>query len=109
MTPHIIEPGTGSNAASAKVGWPKSAGHVRRYRLGYTAAAMAHDSPGESDVYFEITVIGGSAKVSAVDGATAIEVAVIGPATASLSDLKKLALGKLKARIARERQGGGIS
>lgn len=63
----------------------------------------------ESEVYFEITVVGGSAKVSAVDAATTLEVAVVGPAGASLADLKKLALAKLKARIARERRDGGIS
>ncbi|RDV01358.1 DUF6898 family protein [Undibacter mobilis] len=62
----------------------------------------------ESEVYFEITVIGASAKVAAVDAATAIEVAVVGPASGSLADLKRLALGKLKARIARERRAGGI-
>lgn len=62
----------------------------------------------QSEVYFEITVIGGSAKVVAVDAATTIEVAVVGPARASLADLKRLALGKLKARIARERRTGGI-
>ena len=58
----------------------------------------------KSEVYFEITVIGGSVKVAAVDAATAIEVAVVGPASASMADLKRLALGKLKARIARERR-----
>lgn len=62
----------------------------------------------ESEVYFEITVVGGSAKVAAVDAATTLEVAVVGPASASLADLKKLALAKLKARIARERREGGI-
>jgi hypothetical protein len=58
--------------------------------------------PGESEVYFEITIVGTSAKVVAIDAATAIEVVAIGPAKASLSDLKRLALGKLKARLARE-------
>ncbi len=59
---------------------------------------------GESEIYFEITIIGGSAKVAAVDAATLTEVAVIGPAAASMADLKRLALAKLKARIARERR-----
>ncbi|MCW5690316.1 MAG: serine hydroxymethyltransferase [Pseudolabrys sp.] len=62
----------------------------------------------KSEIYFEITIIGGSAKVAAVDAATLIEVAVIGPASASTADLKRLALGKLKARIARERREGRI-
>jgi hypothetical protein len=58
---------------------------------------------GERSVYFEVTVIGASAKVTAIDAATGIEVVAIGPASASQSDLQRLALGKLKARIARER------
>ncbi|MCW5694456.1 MAG: serine hydroxymethyltransferase [Pseudolabrys sp.] len=63
---------------------------------------------GESEVYFEITIIGGSARVAAVDAATTLEVTVVGPAGASTADLKRLALGKLKARIARERREGRI-
>lgn len=63
---------------------------------------------GESEVYFEVTVIGGSAKVAAVDAVTAIEVAVVAPAGTSMADLQKLALAKLKARIARERRAGAI-
>jgi hypothetical protein len=65
---------------------------------GYTAAAMADNS----EVYFEITIVGNSAKVVALDAATGVEVAAIGPARASVSDLKRLALGKLKLAIARE-------
>ena len=61
-------------------------------------AAMA----GESVVYFEHMVIGANAKVVAIDEKTGIEVTVIGPAKAAAADLKKLALAKLKARIARE-------
>jgi len=71
---------------------------------GYSARAMAD----KSEVYFEVTVLGGSAKVAAVDAATAIEVAVVAPAGTSMADLKRLALGKLKARIARERREGRI-
>jgi hypothetical protein len=57
---------------------------------------------GESTVYFEIIVIGDSARVAAVDAATGIEVTVIGPAKAPHAVLKKVALDKLKARMARE-------
>ncbi|HEY4140159.1 MAG TPA: serine hydroxymethyltransferase [Pseudolabrys sp.] len=57
---------------------------------------------GKSEVYFEITIVGATAKVVALDAATAIEVTVIGPARASRADLKQLALGKLKLAIARE-------
>jgi hypothetical protein len=56
----------------------------------------------ESKVYFEITIVGVSAKVVALDARTGIEVTAIGPAKASRADLQRLALAKLKARIARE-------
>jgi len=56
----------------------------------------------KSEVYFEITIIGATAKVVALDARTGIEVAAIGPANAARADLEKLALAKLKARIARE-------
>jgi hypothetical protein len=56
----------------------------------------------ESVVYFERIVIGASAKVVAVDANTGVEVTVIGPANATQADMQKLALAKLKARIARE-------
>lgn len=54
-----------------------------------------------SGVYFEFTAIGASAKVVAIDAATGIEVSVIGPASAAQSDLERLALAKLKARLER--------
>ena len=60
---------------------------------------MADADPGE--VYFEFTAIGGSAKVVAIDAATGTEVTVIGPAHAAQSDLQRLALGKLKAKLAK--------
>jgi hypothetical protein len=53
------------------------------------------------EVYFEHIAIGHSVKVTAIDSATAIEVSVVGPATAARSDLERLALQKLKARLAR--------
>jgi hypothetical protein len=56
--------------------------------------------PGE--VYFEFTAIGAVVKVVAIDAATGTEVTVMGPAHAAQSDLERLALGKLKARLARE-------
>jgi hypothetical protein len=62
------------------------------------------DDGAQHDVYFEFTVIGQTVKVSAIDGATGIEVAAIGPASASQADLQQLALAKLKARLARDRE-----
>jgi hypothetical protein len=57
---------------------------------------------GEGQVFFEFTRVGASVKVAAIDGDTGIEVIVIGPASAMPSDLERLALAKLKARLARE-------
>jgi hypothetical protein len=54
------------------------------------------------EVYFEHTVIGSTVKVVAIDSLTAIEVSIVGPATAARSDLERLALQKLKARLGRE-------
>jgi translation initiation factor 1 (eIF-1/SUI1) len=60
---------------------------------------MEHDTaPGE--VYFEFTAIGSTVKVVAIDAASGTEVSVIGPTSASKADLQRLALGKLKARLA---------
>ena len=55
------------------------------------------------DVYFEFTAIGTSVKVVAIDAATGTEVSVIGPANAAQSDLERLALSKLRARLAKGR------
>jgi hypothetical protein len=58
-------------------------------------------SPAEGgEVFFEFTAIGRSVKVSALDAATGIEVSVVGPSSASQADLQRLALQKLKTRIA---------
>jgi hypothetical protein len=57
---------------------------------------------GNREVYFEHTVIGSTVKVVAIDSLTAIEVSIVGPATAARSDLERLALQKLKARLSRE-------
>ena len=54
------------------------------------------------EVYFEFTAIGGTVKVVAIDAATGTEVTVIGPANAAQSDLQRLALGKLKLKLARQ-------
>ncbi len=54
------------------------------------------------DVYFEFTAIGASVKVVAIDAASGVEVAVVGPASAAQADLERLALQKLRLRLARE-------
>jgi Domain of unknown function (DUF6898) len=62
--------------------------------------------PGQDadrEVYFEFTSLGSSVRVAAIDAATGIETVVVGPASASAADLERLALAKLKARLARIR------
>ena len=54
------------------------------------------------EIYFELIRLGTSMKVVAIDGATGVEVSIVGPANAAQSDLERLALAKLKARLARE-------
>jgi hypothetical protein len=57
---------------------------------------------GAREVYFEHIAIGNAVKVTAIDSVTAVEVSIMGPASATQSDLEQLALRKLKARLARE-------
>ena len=57
---------------------------------------------GQREVYFEFVAVGNAVKCTAIDSVTAIEVSIMGPATAAQADLEKLALQKLKARLARE-------
>jgi hypothetical protein len=54
----------------------------------------------QAEVLFEMTVVGSAMKVVAMDAATGVEVAVMGPAYASGPALRMLALAKLKARLA---------
>ena len=67
----------------------------------------ADDDLGE--VLFEFTAIGHSVKVVAIHAASGVEVSVMGPASAARSDLERLALQKLRARLGGERRrpGGG--
>lgn len=58
--------------------------------------------PEEREVYFEFVKVGNVVKVTAIDSVTAIEVSVMGPANAAKSDLEKIALRKLEARLKRE-------
>lgn len=52
-------------------------------------------------VYFEFHRIGAYVKVNAIDAATAIEVAIVGDASASEMHLKRLALKKLEYVLAK--------
>jgi hypothetical protein len=59
----------------------------------------ANGSPG--DVYFEFTTIGSAVRVAAIDALSGLEVTVVGPASASRTDLERLALRKLQAQLDR--------
>ena len=61
------------------------------------------DLSNSGDVYFEFVAIGHSVKVTAVHAASGTEVSVVGLASAARSDLERLALQKLVARLGRER------
>jgi hypothetical protein len=60
------------------------------------------DSIGPHHIYFEITVLGATAKVAAIDGTSGVEVSVVGPAHAVNGELKRIAVAKLRARLARD-------
>jgi hypothetical protein len=60
---------------------------------------------GPREVLFEFTVVGSAVRVAALDGATGIEVTVFGPAGAARADMQRLALSKLRARLARTAPG----
>ena len=58
--------------------------------------------PPQRMVYFEHIALGGSVKVTAIDSMTAVEVSIVGPASAAKSDLERVALRKLEARLKRD-------
>jgi hypothetical protein len=55
----------------------------------------------QGEVYFEFTPVGSVVRVAAICAETGIEVTIMGPVTAKQADLERLALQKLKARLAR--------
>lgn len=63
-------------------------------------AGTASGSNAGNEVYFEFTPVGPQVRVAAIDAATGIEVVVMGPASAAPTDLERLALAKLRKRLA---------
>ena len=58
------------------------------------------DASGDlGEIFFEFTAIGRNVKVTAIHAASGTEVSVMGPASAARSDLERLALQKLLARL----------
>jgi hypothetical protein len=68
---------------------------------------MADDTTAPREIYFEITRLGAHAKVVAIDAGSGIEVVVLGPAQAAETELRRLAVAKLRARLAKLVDGGG--
>ncbi len=64
------------------------------------------EGAADREVLFEHRRVGTVVRVCALDTETGTEVTVMGPLGASPSDLERLALAKLKARLA-GRPGGG--
>ncbi len=52
------------------------------------------------EVLFEFTVVGSAVRVAAIDADSGLEVTVMGPANAARSDMRQLALSKLRMRLA---------
>ena len=67
---------------------------------------MAEGSQDLGEVLFEFTAVGHAVKVVAIHAASGVEVSVMGPASATRSDLERLALQKLMARLGGERRRG---
>ncbi len=68
--------------------------------MGQVPGARAGVSGADREVLFEITRIGDVQRVAAVDVATGVEVVVQAPASASLADVRTLALRKLERALA---------
>ncbi|RYE88074.1 MAG: serine hydroxymethyltransferase [Hyphomicrobiales bacterium] len=59
---------------------------------------------GGSEVYFEFTQLGAQMRVAAIDAATAIEVVIIAPLSATRLHMQTLALAKLRKKLAEQPQ-----
>jgi hypothetical protein len=68
-------------------------------------AGADRDDASLGDVYLEFVAVGSSMKVMAIHAATGTEVVVIGPVSAARSDLERLAVQKLKRRLAAQPPG----
>lgn len=68
-------------------------------------SGIGGDEPGE--VIFEITRVGDIQRVAAIDVASGVEVVIQAPASASLADVRALALRKLQRALERPEDEGG--
>ncbi len=63
-------------------------------------ARRGSPAPGHGEIYLEYSAIGGQVRLAAIDAATGVEVVVFGPASVNEGDLARIAVRKLKRRIA---------
>ncbi len=71
-------------------------------RRDQSGAGRENGAPNLGEVYLEHQRIGNLVKVSAIHAATAIEVSIQGPASASPNELETLAINKLKYVLAKK-------
>ncbi len=67
-----------------------------------SGGGRAKGAPDLGEVYLEYQRIGNLVKVSAIHAATAIEVSIQGPSSASPNELETLAINKLKYVMAKK-------
>lgn len=72
-----------------------------RPRVGAAGQGGATSSVAPGETLFEIAIRGNAARCAAIDGATGLEVVVIGAAGADHGYLRSVALRKLRMRLAR--------
>lgn len=58
------------------------------------------------EVLYEVRRVGNAVKVSALDAASGTEISIVGPAGASMADLKRAALRRLEYVLAKSRESG---
>ena len=68
-----------------------------RHKPGRRQRPGEHPRPGE--IYIEFKQVGNAIKATAVDAATGTEVTVMGPLSATQTDLERIAVRKLKMQL----------
>lgn len=63
---------------------------------------MKCSNSNNNEVYLEFITIGAQIKVSAIDAASGVEVVIFGPIATPRMDLERLALRKLRYKLAQD-------
>lgn len=66
---------------------------------GQRGTGSSGETPRPGEIYVEFRQVGQAMRVTAVDAASAEEVVVMGPASASQADLQRIAVRKLKRKL----------